>query len=177
MSESPMNFKGRPKTEQEYSALRLFLECGGSGGGSCIPVIGTTYVRWAFRVPKHITYNRKVIFLNPEFLGVRIYTDAGPTGFCDHSLGTEVPFWMGLSASIAADPQTTAKAGVQLGGALPYEVEFTALKIPQPIDPAWTNIIYAYLWWGNANYLNEGSLLTDQTPTMQFIKHDYDIKI
>lgn len=177
MSEGPLNFKGRPKTEQEYSPLQLFLECGGSGGGACLPLIGSTYVRWAFRVPKHITYNRKIVFLNPEFIGVRIYTDGGPVGLCDHSLGTEIPFYMGLSASIAADPETTAKAGVQLGGALPYEIEFLANKIPQPTDPAWTNIIYAYLWWGNPNTVNEGSVMANDSPIMQLIKHDYDIKI
>lgn len=180
MSRGPLNFKGAPKSQQEYSPLKLFQICGGAGGGECLELAGVTHVIWAYRVPKFITYNRKVVFLNPEFLGVQMFTDGGPAGFCNHSADTEVPFWVGLSASDADDPETVAKAGVELSGNLPYEIEFYADKIPQPTELAWANIIYVYVWWGDTGYINGGNVggqISDERPLFQLVKHDYDIKI
>lgn len=179
MSKGPLNFKGTPKSQQEYSPLLLVQLCGGSGGGDCVQPIGTEYVIWAYRVPKFITYNRKVVFNNPEFLGVQVFDDAGPAGFCSHSIGNEQPFWVGLSASDADDPESTAKAGVQLSGDLPYDIEFYADKIPQPTENDWEAIIYVYVWWGDSGFINGGSIsgLSESNPLFQLVKHDYDIKI
>lgn len=187
MSSSGLNFKGRPQSEahelkddvtQFTTNIRVFRFCGGLGGGGCVIPVGSQYVIWAFKVSKHVTYNRKVVFHNPEFTGVRIYSDGGPDIFCTNSLGSEVSFWMGLSASASADPETTAKAGVQLSGALPYDIEFSAQKCPQPTDAAWNSIIYAYLWFDSPDVINEGSTFgTIDNPSMKLVQHDNDSRI
>ncbi len=177
MSKGPMNFKGAPKSQQDYDPVLLFRNCGGSGGGGCVLPIGLTHVIWAYRVPKFITYNRKIIFDNPEFLGVRIYNDAGSNGFCPNTIGTEQTFWVGLGVSSSLDPETTAKKGVELSGVLPYQIEFQADKIPQPTDPLYVNIIYVYVWWGDAGFINENAAITNERPAFDLVKHDYDIKI
>lgn len=177
MSKSPMNFKGSPKSQQDYDPVILFRKCGDSGGGSCLLPIGLEYVIWAYRVPKFITYNRKVIFENPELLGVRLYSDAGNNGFCPNSLGAEQSFWVGLGVTDSLDPEATAKKGVELIGALPYETEFQADKIPQPIDPLYENIIYVYVWWGDAGFINDTSSVTNERASFLLVKHDYDIKV
>ena len=80
---------------------------------------------------------------------------------------------MGLSASALDDPETTARAGVELSGALPYDISFNADKCPQPNDPAWEAIIYVYVWWGDATLVNEGSAFHDFTnPLISLVKND-----
>lgn len=174
MSDSGLQFLGRPKTEQEYDSITLFRYCGGSGAGVCIDVLGTTYVRWAFKVPKFVVYNRKIIFENT---GVRIYSDAGPAGLCDHSLGAEQSFWVGLTSDASANPELVARAGVELSGALTYQIEFSANSLPQPKDASWNGIIYMCVAWLDPNFVNEGGSLISTLPLMKIVKHDYDIKI
>lgn len=183
MSNGPLNFKGRPDTDIQ-DTVRILLYCGGGGGGACPDTLGAEYVILPYRVPRYITYNRKIIFVNNEFFGFRIYSDGGSDGLCDHSLSVEQSFWIGLSASDADDPETTAKAGVELSGALPYEIEFPADKCPQPTDPAWENIVYVYVWWGDSNFINESGFsaasieaVTNATSApLKLIKHDKDTK-
>lgn len=183
MSQSSKAFTGRPNTDSK-DTVRLLLYCGGGGGGACPDPLGDTGIVIPFRVPKYITYNRKIVFNNNEFFGFRIYNDAGNDGFCSHSLGTEQAFWMGLSSDPAADVESTAKAGLQLSGALPYEIEFPAALCPQPTDATWENIVYVYIWWGNSNLVNESGFsvadilttLTGSTAPLTLIKHDKDSK-
>lgn len=174
MSNSGLNFKGRPNTEQ-LETMRILRYCGGAGGGDCLPVLGTEGIVLEYRVQKYITFNRKIVFRNNEFFGVRIYTDGGPVGFCSHSLGNEVTWWMGLSSDPNLDIETVARAGVELSGALPYDIEFEPPKLPQPTDAAWENRVYVYLWWGDAGYVAEGGI--PDTDSFWIIKHDKDIKI
>lgn len=176
MSQGPLNFKGTPNTDNE-DTVRLLLYCGGGGGGGCVEPLGTEGVMLAYRVPKYITYNRKIIFENKEFLGIRIYNDGGPAGFCDHSIGSvEKTFWIGLTSDSTADIETVAKRGYELSGALPYDIEFPAEKCPQPTDAAWENIVYVAVWWGDA------SLMVDNVPSaiipesLDLKKHDKDTK-
>lgn len=173
MSQGPLNFKGRPNTDS-LDTVRLLLYCGGSGGGACLEPVGVTGVMLAYRVPKYITYNRKIIFENKEFLGIRVFNDGGPAGFCDHSISTEQPFWIGLTADSAADIETTAKNGYVLTGAPPYDIEFPADLCPQPTDPAWENIVYVAVFWGNAGFLidNVSGVVTEQALDLK--KHDKD---
>jgi len=88
---------------------------------------------------------------------------------------------MGLSSDSAADPESTAKAGIELSGALPYEVEFPADKCPQPTDAAWENIVYVYVWWGDSNLMNKSGFTaagmeeaTGTTAALTLVKHDKD---
>lgn len=183
MSQSSKAFTGRPNTDSK-DTVRLLLYCGGGGGGGCPDVLGATGLMLPIRVPRYITYNRKIVFQNNEFFGFRIYSDAGNDGLCDHSLGTEQSFWMGLTADSGADIETVAKAGLELSGALPYEVEFPALLCPQPTDPAWENIVYVCVWWGSAEYMNESgfsaaaiaTVLGSTSSPITLIKHDKDSK-
>lgn len=183
MSESGLQFKGRPNTDSK-DTVRVLLYCGGGGGGGCPDVLGAQGVILPFRVPKYITYNRKIVFNNNEFFGFRIYTNAGSDGLCPNSLGTEKNFWMGLSSDSAADMETTAKAGLQLSGATPYEIEFPADLCPQPTDAAWENIVYVYVWWGDSNYMNETGFsaaamletIGSDNSALTLIKHDKDTK-
>lgn len=181
MSQSAKAFTGRPNTDSK-DTVRLLLYCGGGGGGGCPDPLGATGIVLPFKVPKYITYNRKIVFNNNEFFGFRIYSDAGSDGFCSHSLGTEQNFWMGLSSDDSLDIETVAKAGLELSGALPYEIEFPADLCPQPTDAAWENIVYVYVWWGNSDFMNESGFtaasiataIGQSTSPLTLIKHDKD---
>lgn len=175
MSKSALNFKGTPNTDNS-DTLRLLRYCGGAGGGGCLEPLGVTGIMLAYRVPKFITYNRKILFENKEFLGVRIYTDDGPAGFCDHSAGGERSWWMGLTSDSSADIETTAKAGYKLSGGLPYDIEFPADMCPQPTDSAWENIVYVAVFWGNTAYLNDNVPATVAEICFDLKKHDKDTK-
>lgn len=180
-------FKARPQTElynikdqvTEYANnIRIFTFCGGLGGGDCVNPAGQTYVIWPFKVDKHITYIRQLTFHNPEFTGLRFYTDAGADIFCAHNIGSEKTFYMGLSASPSDDPETVARAGTSLSGALPYDIVFNAEKCPQPSDPAWEAIVYVYVWWGDSTFVNEGSAFHDFTnPLISLTKNDNEKSI
>lgn len=179
ISNSGLQPTGRANTDM-LETCRLLLYCGGGGGGVCVEPSGATGVVLPYRVQKFITLNRKIIFQNKEFFGVRFYEDAGPDGFCSYSIGVEKPFWMGLAADPNLDIETTAKAGVQLSGPLPYDVEFPRDKCPQPDDPAWENIIYVYVWWGSPGLILEGGQFVGPIPTtnsFDLVKHDKDSKI
>jgi hypothetical protein len=173
MSESGKQFTGRPNTDQ-LETFRLLLYCGGGGGGGCILPLGVTGVVLKYRVQKFITYNRKIVIHNKEFQGVRIFEDAGSDGFCPNSLGTERSFWMGLAADPGLPVEATAKAGLELSGALPYDIEFPADLCPQPTDPAWENFVYVYIWWGSPLLMNESGLPDENA--LAIVKHDKDTK-
>lgn len=173
MSEAGRLDQGRPNAANEEGYL-LFLYCGGKGGGGCVTPLGVTNAKFAYRVPKFITANRRVIIQNNN---VRLFNDAGPDGFgCPDSQGViEKPFYMALSVDgNLSDAQVVAQ-GVQLSGALPYNIEFSALKTPQPINPLWANQIWVQLYWGDPTVINQGG--NPITSSMMAItKHEYDIK-
>lgn len=173
MSGSSRNDQGRPNASNEEGYL-LFMYCGGKGAGGCQTPLGITRTSLSFRVPKYITANRRIVIQNN---GVRLFNDAGPDGFgCTSSQGViERPFYMALSVDgTMTDAQVIAQ-GVQLSGALPYNVEFSALKIPQPKNPLWSSQIFVQLYWGDPTVINQGG--NPITSSMLAItKHEYDIK-
>ena len=174
MSNSGFCPVGRPDAMLEDANYLFFVYCGGMGGGGCVIPLGVTGVSYPVKIPKFITRNTKLVFENPEFIGIRLYTDAGPAGFCANSIGTEVPFYMALSVDGLLTGEQIMAQGVQLSGALPYSIEFNELKIPQPTHPDWDGNIYVQLYWGNAAYINGAGGLPDNT-TLQITKHDYEI--
>ena len=175
MSDSGLNFKGRPNTDQ-VETMRILYYCGGQGGGGCLPTMGVPGIVLPYRVPKYITYNRKIVFHNNEFFGLRIFEDGGPVGLCSHSIGSnEIPFYMALAADPNLDIKTVAETGQLLSGPLGYDVEFDAPDCPQPTDPAWENIVYVYLWWGSAGYVGEGG--PARVGDFTLVKHDKDSRI
>lgn len=174
MSNSGFCPVGRPDAMLEDANYLFFVYCGGLGGGSCVLPLGVTGVTYPVKIPKFITRNTKLVFENPEFIGIRIYTDAGPAGFCANSIGTEVPFYMALSVDGNLTDEQVVAQGVQLSGAPPYSIEFTEKKIPQPTHPDWDGNIYVQLYWGSAAYVNGVGGLPDNS-TLQITKHDYEI--
>lgn len=165
---------GRPDAMVEDATFLFFVYCGGSGGGGCVLPMGITGISYPVKIPKFITRNTKLIFENPEFGGIRIYKDGGPDGFCANSLGAETPFYMALSIDGQLTGDQVKAQGVQLSGPLPYSIEFTELKIPQPIDLAWNGNIYVQLYWESAGYIN-GAGAVPSDSTLQITKHDYEI--
>lgn len=172
MSDSGQIARGRPDAQVEASYL-YFRYCGGMGGGGCLDPLGTTKTAFLLRMPKFIVHHRRIILENREFFGIRIYTDGGSTGFCAHSLGAEVSWYMALSNSDTMSDADIMSRGIQLSGALPYDIEFREDKIPQPIDGGYSGVIYVHVYWGNAGYINENGAI-DQN-SVKIVKHDYDI--
>lgn len=163
---------GRPDASVE-AGYYAFMYCGGSGGGGCNVPIGTTSTKILFRIPRFVVFNRRILFENKEFFGVRIYTDAGADGFgCPNSLGVEKPFYVALSLDGAlTDAQVIAK-NKQFSGALPYTMEFLAKDIPQPKQAGWVGYLYLHIVWGDATYINAGGTIGERS--IAIIKHDYD---
>jgi len=166
---------GRPDAMLEDATYLFFVYCGGMGGGGCVFPIGVTGVTYPVKIPKFITRNTKLIFENPEFIDIRIYTDGGPAGLCANSLGSEVPFYMALSVDGLLTPDEIMAQGVQLMGATPYSIEFNELKIPQPTHPDWDGNIYVQLYWGSAAYINGIGAQVPNDSSLQITKHDYEI--
>lgn len=164
---------GRPDAQVEAGYM-AFMYCGGSGGGGCLTPLGLRSTKITFRIPRFVVYNRRIIFENKEFFGVRIYSDGGADGLgCPNSLGIEKPFYVALSADgNLTDAQVVAK-NKQLSGALPYTIEFLAKDIPQPKEVSWGGFLFLHIVWNDATYLNAGSNPIDER-SIALIKHDYD---
>lgn len=175
MSNSGFCPVGRPDAMLEDATYLFFVYCGGMGGVGCVFPIGVTGVTYPVKIPKFITRNTKLIFENGEFTGIRIYTDAGPSGFCANSLGSEVPFYMALSIDGLLTPAQIVAQGVQLSGPTPYSIEFTEHKIPQPSHPDWDGNIYVQLYWGSPDYINGIGLQVPADSSLKITKHDYEI--
>lgn len=194
MSESGLQFRGRPVTQKDNETpWRFYSYCGGGGAGFCTEPLGVEGIVLEYRVSKYIVYNRKIVFENSDFFGILIATDGGPDFFCSHSVGSYVDVYMGLAATDSEDLETTAKAGgVVLNGIddLGALVEFEAPKIPQPFLPArdgggpnpdWDAKIFVYLWWGNTSYVNGAGDPTAggaiDARAFNIHKHDNDVKV
>lgn len=178
MSDSGRNNFGRPDAMVEAGYLR-FIYCGGSGGGGCVSPMGVTSKVLEYRLQKYIVFNKRIVFENREFFGVRMYTDAGPDGLgCTHSLGSEVPFWLALSIDGNLTDAEVIARGKQVSGALPYQIEFNAKDIPQPYEGGWASHVFLHVVWGNTGYINGGNVLGTITPdAFRIVKHDYDVRL
>lgn len=174
MSEAGRVARGRPDAMVEAGYL-YFIYCGGKGGGGCLEPLGTTGVVLTIRVPKFIVHHRRIIFENREFYGIRIYTDGGAVFLCDHSLGSEVSWYMALSNDGILTDQEIQERGIQISGALPYEIEFLEDKIPQPSEGGYAGKLYVHIYWGNAGYINENGTIDNDS--IKIVKHDYDITL
>lgn len=179
MSDSGELAVGRPDAMIEAGYL-AFRYCGRMGGGACIVATGATGAVLEYRIQRNIVRNRRIVFENKQCYGVRIFTDAGPAGLCDHSAGVAKDCYMALSADGGLTDTEVQARGKILTGALPYEIEFVGDEIPQPKDAAWQNSIFVHLYWGDATYINQTSDIIGALPTnesFRIIKHDYDIKL
>ena len=194
MSESGLQFRGRPVSQKDNERqYRFYSYCGGGGAGQCVEPLGVPGIVLEYRVSKYIVFNRKIIFENSDFFGILIATDGGPEFLCDHSVDAYVDCFMGLAATDDLDINDTAHAGgVVLNGIddLGASIEFDATKIPQPFLPArdgggpnpdWAAKIYVYLWWGDPSYVNgAGDIFNGgaiDARAFNIIKHDNDVKV
>lgn len=175
MSDNGFQKVGRP--DSGVDAGFIFMQyCGGSGAGGCLFPLGVTMASIFFRMPRVIVRNKRIVFQNKEYFGVRIFNDGGSTGLCANSLGTEQGFWMALSAYGELTEAEVKAKGKFITGVLPYDIEFLAKDIPQPVESDWLGYVVVQLVWASPLYLNEGKTLPDQN-SMRIIKHEYDIQI
>lgn len=174
MSDSGFKAVGRPDANVDGGFI-FYQYCGGKGGGGCLEPLGTTGIVLEYRMPRFIVRNRRIIFENKELFGVRIYSDGGAAGFCDHSLGVEQGFYMALSSDGNLTDEEVQSRGKFITGALPFDIEFLAKEIPQPAELSWDNQIFVHIYWGNANFINEGGAISEDA--MRIKKHDYDIQL
>ena len=169
MSDTGQKDKGYPKTDLDDRDFDIVLLYGGSGRFACITPLGATYEVYAIEVPKHLIFNRRLLLQNIT-LGFDPHTDAGADPDCPNTPGSRVPWYLSFSADGVLTEDEMAQ-GVEFNQAPPFDIEVQANSLPQPTDAGWDNKIYVHLYWGNASYVSYG------LPTLQLVKHDYDIKI
>lgn len=184
MSQSTKKDFGYPRSQEEARTYQLLRFCGGQGGGDCPPVLGYTQYKYPIRVSKFLTYNKSLLLENPEFTGVDIYTDAGASGFCDHSIGTRVPWWLAFSDDGVLTDAEVIGQGLQINGAPPHQIYVQAQKLPQPVlrgggaNPDWENRIWIHIVWENESYVTQSSFLANNIEgVLKVVKHDYDVKV
>lgn len=176
MSDSGFQKVGRPDAGVDGGFI-FFQYCGGTGSAGCLSLLGVTGVVLAYQMPRFIVRNRRIVFENKEFYGTRLYTDGGSIPLCSHSIGTEVDFYMALSADGNLTDEEVQERGVLLSGELPYDIEFLAKDIPQPAGQAnWLGYIFVHLYWGSTDLVNEGVFVPSQN-SMRIKKHEYDIQL
>lgn len=175
MGEGRLNY-GRPDAMVE-AGYQLFRYCGGAGGGGCLSPLGAVGTVLTYRLQKSIVYNKRIVFENKEFLGVDVYTDAGPAGLCSYSLGSRVNTYMALSIDGNLTNAQVQARGVVITGELPYDIEFDAKDIPQPYENGWADHVFVHLYWGNAGYLNNNVAGTITDNAFRVKKHDYDVRL
>lgn len=180
MSQTGRKDLAKPKSQQETVLLDIIQYCGGGGGGGCPITMDATQFVYPIRVPKFLVFNRSLLLENPEFIGVNIYTDAGATMFCDHSLGSLVDWWLGFSANgVLTDAEVKAQ-DIQISGMSPHEIFVNWNKLPQPVlrgggvNPDWENRIYVHIVWDSAGFVTESPM---RDGILNVVKHDYDEKI
>lgn len=179
-SESPRKDLAYPKSQVETPKLYLIRYCGGSGGGDCVVVLGATQFVYSIRVPKHLVFNKGLLLTNPDFLGIDIFTDAGVAGFCDHSAGSRVPWYLAFSDNGVLTNDQVKQRGLTLFAAPPFDIEVGAEKLPQPVlpgggaNPNWANRIYVHIAWDSPTYVQARPM---QEGMLKVVKHNYDIKL
>lgn len=185
MSESGRKDFAYPRSQVETPRMIIFRFCGGSGGGECPVLLGDTQFVYPIRVPKHLVFNKSILFNNPEFLGVEIYGNAGAVGFCDPaSDGVLKPWYLAFSADGVLSAEEIMAKGILITEEPPFTIEVDASKLPQPVlqgggrNPDWENKIYVHIYWGNANYVTFSGYLANRLErVLEVVKHNYDIKI
>jgi len=177
MTKSDNGWRNMGRPDAGVDAGFLFMQyCGGSGAGGCLFPLGVTSASIFFRMPRVIVRNKRIVFENKEFYGVRIFDNAGSDGLCANSLGTEKGFWIALSAYGQLTEAEVKAKGKFITGALPYDIEFLAKDIPQPVGGDWLGYIVVQLVWASTGYMNEGGGIPNQN-SLRIKKHEYDIQI
>lgn len=180
MSQSSRKDLAKPKSQNASTLFDILQYCGGGGGGGCAITLDATQFVYPIRVPKFVVFNRSLLLRNPEFVGVNIYSDAGSNGFCDHSLGTIQPWWLGFSDDGILTDEEVKNQDIQITGLSPHDIFVNHNKLPQPVlmgggaNPDWEFRIYVHIVWDSPGEVVEAPLYDG---ILQVVKHDYDEKI
>lgn len=177
MGASDLSQKGYPKSLQKKD-WSIYVYCGGSGGGGCAAVQNKTQVRYGIELNPFIVSNDSILLRNPEFLGIVLYPDAGPNGFCSstYTLGTEQGWWLGFSnTGVLTDAQVRSQGLFQTAGAPPFDIEVSRNKLPQPTDSDWTGILYVHIVWLNPLFVSD-QVYVDDVQYLRVVKHNYQVR-
>lgn len=177
MGQGDIQKQGYPKSTIKHN-WEIFLFCGGKGGGGCATLTGTTSIKYSIDVNPFDVYNQSLILQNTELTPVRFYTDGGSDGMgCAHTFGTEVNWYLGLSADgVLTDAQIIAQNNV-FSGAAPYYIEILANKLPQPTAANWQNKIWVHIYWGNATYVTGmDTTVVNNKQYLKVVKHNFEVK-
>lgn len=185
MSQSARKDFAYPKSQVDIANFLIFRFCGGSGGGECPVALGAKEFVYPIRVPKHLVFNKSILFNNPEFIGVQIYGNAGAVGLCDPaSNGVEQPWWLAFSDDGVLTEAEIMQRGIYIDQSPPFTIEVDASKLPQPVlkgggaNPDWESRIYVHIYWGSEDFVTfSGYLANRDERVLEVVKHNYDIKI
>lgn len=185
MSETRRSDLAYPKSQIDIANFIIFRFCGGSGGGECPVLLGTSEFVYSIKVPKHLVYNRSLLLNNPEFLGVAIYGNAGAVGLCNPaSDGVLQPWWLAFSDDGVLTPTEIMQRGIYIDAEPPFTIEVDGSKLPQPVlqgggaNPDWEQRIYVHIYWGNPDFVTfSGYLANRDERVLEVVKHNYDIKL
>jgi hypothetical protein len=180
MSETSRKDLAKPKSQADGLLQDILQYCGGGGGGGCAVTMDSTQFVYPIRVPKFVVFNRSLLLRNLEFVGINIYSDAGSNGFCDHTLGTLQPWWLGFSDDgVLTDTEVKAQ-DIMIDTLSPQDILVMHNKLPQPVlmgggvNPDWENRIYVHIVWDSPGLVREFALVEG---ILQVVKYDYDEKI
>lgn len=177
MGASDIEQAGYPKSQQKKD-FTVYLYCGGSGGGDCAQIQNKTQVRFGIELNPYIVSNDSITFRNPDFFGVVLYTDNGPSGFCDHSysLGNEQDWYLGFSNDgVLTDAEVIAQGLIQTAGAPPFDIEVSRNKLPQPTDSDWSGILYVHIAWLNPLFVSD-QIYIDDVQYLRVSQHNYQVR-
>ncbi len=166
---------GFPSNQVKGDDYRYNPGCGGSGAGVCVLPAAFSFVYWSIKVNPFSSRNNMLVLHDDDFL---VYTNAGSDGICPNSNGSRVAFDVLLFYQSPAaginEALATAKVNVPTSQALPFDIEFTEGKIPQP-----TNVLYERKIWVAINFAATGLMiggLAQNTEAMQTVKLDYEAR-
>jgi len=177
MGASDTNLQGYPKSLQKKD-FTVFLYCGGMGGGDCAVVQNKTQVRFGIEMHPYMTRQDSILLRNPEFFGVVLYPDAGPSGFCSNSynLGTQVDWYLAFSNDgVMTDQEVFDQNLLQDNLVPPYDIEISGSQLPQPTDSDWSGIMYVHIAWDNPLYVSD-QLYVDDVQYLRVVQHNYQVR-
>ncbi len=163
---------GFPSNNIKGTDWSYFAGCGGMGAGSCVLPAAFSYMYWEIRVNPFSAHNSKLVLYNEGFkpftetsLGICAHNDDMPQGF-DIMLLHEEPI-----ASLDRS-KATSIISVPANILLPYELEFDAPDIPQPVDADYERKIWVAVDLGRTGLMVDG--LPQKSELMKTIKLNWE---
>lgn len=168
--------QGYPKNLVRGSDFSYSPGCGGSGAGFCYLPASFSYIWWRIFATNFVVRNRRLVLQNISF---KSYANAGNNGLCPNSEGASQDYDVVLS--YASDPSNINAANeltrVTIPGSqtIPFELEFSAIQIPQPTDPRWNGIFLVIIDLKTTGRMIGGLAQTAQV--LKTVDYDYDERL